>query len=319
MKAAFHERQGGLDVLEYGEVPDPDPGPNDVLIRVHATSLDRVDIYAREGSHGMELGSQRHIGGRDIAGVVEAAGSAVRDLEPGQAVVASGAAAHAELALAPSVLTFPIPEGCSFDQAGATPTAGRSAHASLIAKARIEPGETVLAIAAGSGVGSFAVQIAKAAGCRVIATAGSREKCEQALALGADAAIHHYEEDIAARVRELTGGRGVDVVADHVGAAVWPAAMRSLAPEGRFVTCGVTSGHRAEIHLGRLFVQGHHLMGVGRPSPAEIRVTMLGLLRMIEQGSVTPVVHATYPLSAIAEAHAQMERSDFFGKIVLNP
>jgi NADPH:quinone reductase-like Zn-dependent oxidoreductase len=319
MHAAFHETEGGLEVLQYGEVPDPEPGPNDVLIRVHASSMDRLDVYTREGSHGQGVRGPRNIGGRDVAGVVEAVGSAVEGIEVGQAVVGSGAATHAELALASSVLTLPMPEGVSFDEAGATPTAGRSAHQALIAKARIEPGETVLVIAAGSGVGSFALQIAKAAGCRVIATAGSAEKCERALELGADAAIDHYEEDIAERVRELTGGRGVQVVADHVGTPVWRAATDSLAPEGRFVTCGVTASHLAQIHLGRLFTQGHAYMGVGRPSPHQIRRTLLGLLSMIEQGSVKPIVHAAFPLREIAEAHRLMESSTFFGKIVLNP
>ena len=319
MHAAYHETQGGLEVLRYGELPDPEPGPNDVLIRVHASSMDRLDVYTREGSHGQTVRGPRAIGGRDVAGVVEAVGAAVEGLEPGQAVVGSGAATHAELALAPAALTFAMPEGTTFDEAGATPTAGRSAHQALIAKARIQPGETVLVIAAGSGVGSFALQIAKAAGCRVIATAGSAEKCARALELGADAAIDHYGEDIAERVREWTGGRGVEVVADQVGTPVWRAATDSLAPEGRFVTCGVTAGHLAQIHLGRLFTQGHAYMGVGRPSAWEIRQTLRALLGMIEQGLVRPIVHATFPLREIAEAHRLMEASTFFGKIVLNP
>ena len=190
MHAAYDETRGGLEVLRYGELPDPEPGPNDVLIRVHASSMDRLDVYTREGSHGQTVRGPRAIGGRDVSGVVEAVGAAVEGLEPGQAVVGSGAATHAELALAPAALTFAIPEGTTFDEAGATPTAGRSAHQALIAKA---------------------------AGCRVIATAGSAEKCQRALELGADAAIDHYSEDIAERVREWTGGRGVEVVADQVG------------------------------------------------------------------------------------------------------
>ena len=242
MRAAYHKSQRGLDVLRYGELPDPVPGPNDVLVRVRAASLDRVDVFRREGSHGTKLRGPKHVGGRDIAGIVEAIGPGVLGIEPGQAVVAIGEATHAELVLAPAIHTFPLPEGCSFDEAGATPTAGRSAHRALMDRAAIRAGETVLVIAAGSGVGSFALQIAKATGCRVIATAGSDEKYAQALELGADAAIHHYREDIAARVGELTAGRGVEVVADHVCTPVWEAAMRSLAPDGRFVTCGVTAG-----------------------------------------------------------------------------
>ncbi len=319
MRAAFHETEGGLDVLQYGEVPDPAPGPNDVLVRVHATSMDRLDVFTREGSHGQGVVGDRYIGGRDFSGVVEALGSEVRGFEVGQRVAGTASSTHAELAVAAAVGTFAMPDNLSFDEAGSAPTAGRSAHGALIDKARIVAGETVLVIAAGSGVGSFALQIAKASGCRVIATAGAADKCQQALDLGADAAIDHYTEDIAERVRDITGGSGVDVVCDSVGTPVWRAATDSLAPEGRFVTCGVTAGHLSTTHLGRLFTMGHAYMGIGRPSPHQIRRTLTGLFKMLEQGSIRSVVHATFPLSEIAQAHELMEGSTFFGKIVLNP
>ena len=319
VRAAYHEAQGGLEVLRVGELPDPEPGPGDVLIRVRATSMDRVDVYWREGSHGMRLRWPQHVGGRDIAGVVESVGAQVTTLAPGDRVVASGERTHAALALAPADLTFPLPDGISFEAGGATPTAGRSAHQALIEKAQIQSGETVLVMAAGSGVGSFGVQIARALGCRVITTAGTAEKRSKAVELGADLAIDHYNDDIVTAVRDATDGRGVDVVLDHVGTPVFAAAVRSLAPEGRFVTCGVTAGHLGELHLGQLFVKGVTLMGVGRPDNQRIAATMRGLLAMIGRGQVTPVIAAAFPLEEIAEAHRLMESSRFFGKIVLVP
>ena len=208
MRAAYHESQGGLDVLRVGEVADPEPGRGEVLIGVRATSLDRVDVYWREGSHGMRLRGPQHVGGRDIAGEVVAVGPQVASVAVGDRVVASGDRAHAELAVAPAELVFPLAEGISFEAAGATPTAGRSAHQALVEKAAIRAGEWVLVTAAGSGVGSFGVQIARAAGCRVIATAGTPPKRAQARELGAKVAIDHYAEDIAAAVQTATGGRG---------------------------------------------------------------------------------------------------------------
>ena len=319
MRAAFHESQGGLEVLRVGELPDPEPGPHDVLIQVKATSMDRVDVYWREGSHGMKLRWPQHVGGRDIAGVVESVGSQVTAVAVGDRVVASGERTHATLALAPEELVFPLPEGISFEAGGATPTAGRSAHQALIEKAQIQSGETVLVMAAGSGVGSFGIQIARAMGCRVFATAGSANKRARAMELGAELAIDHYNDDIVALVREATDGRGVEVVLDHVGTPVFAAAVRSLAPEGRFVTCGVTAGHMGELHLGQLFAKGITLMGVGRPDNQRIAATMRGLLAMIEEGQVAPAIAAVFGLDEIAQAQQLMESSDFFGKIVLVP
>lgn len=319
MRAAYHESQGGIDVLRVGELPDPVPGSDDVLIRVKATSMDRVDVYWREGSHGMKLRWPQHVGGRDIAGVVESVGTQVTTVAVGDRVVASGERTHATLALAPADLTFALPDGISFEAGGATPTAGRSAHQALIEKAQIQSGETVLVMAAGSGVGSFGVQIARAMGCRVIATAGTAEKRAQAIELGAELAVDHYTDDIVAAVQEATDGRGVDVVLDHVGTPVFAAAVRSLASEGRFVTCGVTAGHIGELHLGQLFVKGITLMGVGRPDNQRIAATMRGLLAMISDGQVAPVIAEVFALEEIAEAHRLMESSSFFGKIVLTP
>jgi NADPH:quinone reductase len=321
MLAAFHAELGGPEVLQVAECPDPVCGPNDVLIRVRASSLDRLDIYSREGSHGMAR-RLPHIGGRDIAGDVIELGSEVtarfRDLEVGTSVVALGSTGtHSELATAPAVLAFPIPPRLSFEQAAAIPTAGRSAYDALINRVKVQPGEDVLVIAGGSGVGNLGIQIARAAGARVFTTVGSDEKRDAATRLGAEAVINHYSEDIAARVHELTDGHGVHVVLDHVGGPVWDAAFASLRSYGRFVTTGVTAGARASLHLGQLFTKGVALHGVGRPDDNYLRHVMIELLRLVERGLVTPVVHATVPLDEIRRAHEMMEASSFFGKIVI--
>jgi NADPH:quinone reductase-like Zn-dependent oxidoreductase len=313
MKAVYVERVGPPEVLIYGELPEPQPGPNDVLIRVRATSLNRLDVFMREGSHGTSI-TPPQILGRDIAGEVVQVGNAVQGFQPGDRVVASGSGSYAEYALAPATRTFQLPESCSFDAGGALPTAGLTAYQMLINRARVRPGEDVLVMAAGSGVGSYAVQIAKAVGARVIATAGTDDKLQKAREIGADEVINHYTEDMVARVRALTAGQGVDVIVEHVGAAVWQACFRSLKDYGRLVTCGVTTGHRVELHLGQVFVRALSIMGVGRGSPED----MQALIRLVALGRVRPVIHRRFPLHEAAEAHRLLERSDFFGKVVLH-
>jgi len=318
MKAVYFEKCGSPDVLVYGDLPDPRPGPNAVLIRVRATSLDRLDIFTREGSHGT-IFTPPHVPGRDIAGEVAEVGAAVEGIAVGDRVVARGRGSCAEYALAAAIHTFPLPHNCSFAEGGALPTAGEAAYTVLMERARLRAGEDVLVVAAGSGVGHYAVQIAKAAGARVIATVGSEEKRTEARALGADETINHYTEDIAGRVMDFTAGRGVDVIVEHVGAPVWEACMKSLKPYGRFVTCGVTAGHRVELHLGQVFMKGIHIMGVGPRTDHMMREGMLGLLRLVSLGLVRPNVQRIFPLSQAAEAHRLMASSSFFGKIVLTP
>ena len=323
MYAAHHSSTGGIDVLRYSEVDDPpEPRANEVLIRVRASSLDRVDLYFREGSHGMTIREQPHIGGRDISGDVVAVGAEVTGVRVGEAVVASGARAHAELATAPAALTLLLPANCSYEQAAAIPTAGRSAYQALVERVHIAEGETVLVTAAGSGVGSFGVQIARASGCTVIATASVRpgaatDKLARALDIGASVALDSRRDDLADAVMAATGGEGVDVVLDHVGTPLWNSVMRTLRPWGRYVTTGVTAGHRVDLHLGQVFVKGLTITGVGRPTDAQIRRTLEGLLSLVASGDVVPAIAATFPLARIGDAHALMASDDFFGKIVL--
>jgi NADPH2:quinone reductase len=325
MRAAFHDRQGAPEVLQFGELPDAVAGPSDVLIRAHASSLDRVDLYFRTGANGMRLPpGGPHIGGRDVAGVIEVIGAdaavAFPDLLVGMPVVGVAVrSAHAELVAVPGSLVFPLPTGCSFEDAAAIPTAGRTAYDGLMNRGRLSPGERVLVISGSSGVGSFGIQIARAAGASVITTVGAAWKVAPAQALGAEAVIDHYTEDVAARVRELTGEpeSGVDVVLDPVGAATFPAAMKSLRREGRYVTTGVTAGHHANLHLGKVFERGLTVTGVGRPSNESIRVVMQRLLALVATGEVRPAVQAVFPLEEMPEAHRLLESSAVFGKLVI--
>ena len=319
MRAAFHEEQGDVSVLRVGERPDPELKPDEVLIRVRATSLDRVDLYYREGSHGMSIRGA-HIGGRDVAGTIEALGS-LADRPPfciGADVVGVAVqAAHAELVAVPAELVFQLPSGCSYEQAAAIPTAGRTAFDGLINRGRLGAGENVLVVAGGSGVGSFGIQIARAAGALVVATVGSEWKAERALALGAAGVINHHAEDEFRRFGVFTAGQPIDVVLDPVGAATFTPAMKTLGPNGRYVTTGVTVGHRAELHLGQIFASGLTVTGVGRPDNLRIRDTMLRLLTLVARGEVTPVVHAAMPLEEIAAAHELLANGEVFGKLVL--
>ncbi len=320
MRAAFHQEQGDLSVLRVAQLPEPELKADEVLIRTRATSLDRVDVYYREGSHGMSIAGV-HIGGRDVAGTIEAVGSLAHRHAPfavGSDVVGLAVqAAHAELVAVPAELVFALPDGCSYEQAAAIPTAGRTAYDGLINRGRLAAGEIALVVAGGSGVGSFGIQIARAAGGQVLTTVGTEWKAERALALGAAGVINHRAEPDTWNVAAMTGGKPVDVVLDPVGAATFSRAMKTLGPDGRYVTTGVTVGHRAELHLGRVFTLGLTVTGVGRPDSMRIRETTQHLLALVARGDVTPVVHASMPLEEIASAHEMLGSGEVFGKVVL--
>jgi NADPH:quinone reductase-like Zn-dependent oxidoreductase len=320
VRAAFHDEQGDLGVLRVGEQPDPELKPDEVLIRTKATSLDRVDLYYREGSHGMSIRGS-HIGGRDVAGTIEEVGSQAHRygaFAPGfDALGVAVQGAHAELVAVPAELVFAIPQGCTYEQAAAIPTAGRTAYDGLLNRGRLQAGEVALVVAGGSGVGSFGIQIARAAGALVVATVGSEWKAERAMALGAAGTINHDAETDFWGIGAITGGKLVDVVLDPVGAATFAKAMAMLGPDGRYVTTGVTVGHRADLHLGQVFVQGLTVTGVGRPDNTRIRHTMQRLLALVARGDVKPVVHASVPLEEIASAHEMLANGEVFGKVVL--
>ncbi len=342
MKAVVFSEHGGPEVLRYLEVPEPKISPTEVLVRVRACALNHIDLWVRRGLPGIQV-PVPHIPGSDISGEVARVGELVTRVKVGQKVLlapgiscgqcpACSAGADnrcrkytlfgylvdggcAEYVRSPEVNVIPIPGDLSFDEAAAVPLVFLTAWHMLIGRAELMPGEEVLVLGAGSGVGSAAIQIAKLAGARVIATAGSDAKLQKAKELGADAVIHHGKQNILDEVRRLTERRGVDVVFEHVGTATWEMSVASLAPAGRLVTCGATTGYEAKVDIRFLFSRQLSFLGSFMGSRAELYT----VLNLIGQRKLRAVIDRTMPLAQCAEAHARMERREQFGKIVLRP
>jgi NADPH:quinone reductase-like Zn-dependent oxidoreductase len=220
---------------------------------------------------------------------------------------------YAEYVVVPRENILPIPDELSFEEASSVPLVFLTAWHMLVTRARLESGETVLVWAGGSGVGSAAIQVARILGAKVIATAGSDEKTEKARKLGADWTINHHTQDVPEEVKRITGGKKVNVVFDHVGTSTWEKSMRSMAPAGRLVNCGVTSGGKAEVDIRFVFVKQFSLLGSYMGGKGEL----LRVLRFFEDGRLRPVVDSVFPLSDAGKAQERMEKSQHFGKIVL--
>jgi len=301
--------------LRTVDLPEPHAGPGEVLIRVRGAAIDRVDTFIRRGTHGMDAGGDV-VPGRDLAGTVVRVGEGVSGIAVGDAVVATGRAAHAELAVAPAELTFALPAGWSHHEAAALPTAGRTAY-DAVAKAGVRAGSTVLVTAAGGGVGSAALQLARARGARVVATVGSRWKAERARALGAESVVLHRGAEWSAELAAAVGT--VDAVVETVGAPLWPGALELLADDGTIVCCGVSAGHRLDAHLGRLMVRGWRLVGIGRPDRPTVRRHIAATFAAFDEAGLRPVVDRVLPLALAEEGHRLLEESAFFGRIVVDP
>ena len=222
---------------------------------------------------------------------------------------------YAEYVVAPVRQLLSLPKGLSHLQAASMAVTGPTAWHMLHRRAHLQAGEDVLVIAAGSGIGVLGVQIAKRAGARVVATAGSPAKVAQAQALGADLVVNHSEAGWADQVRSFTGGRGVDVVFEHVGAATWQSSLKAMARGGRLVTCGGHSGFQVDINLWHLFVKEHSLIG----SFAATRQDFLDVMQLAEQGSLRPVIQQVLPLNQVLEGQALMQSRQVFGKLMIDP
>jgi len=342
MKAVIFEQHGGPEVLKYSEVPDPTITPNEVLVEVRACALNHLDVWVRQGLRGIKI-PLPHILGNDIAGVVREAGTAVNWARAGDEVMIQPGVScghcveclaghdnmcdeydilgyrrdggYAELVAVPGVNVIPKPINLSWPEAAALPLVTLTAWHMLVARAQVRPGEDVLIHAAGSGVGSAGIQIARLFGARVIATAGSAEKLVKARELGADETVDYTNDDWPKEVRRLTGGRGVDVVFEHTGAATWPGSILSLKKGGRLVTCGATSGFDARTDLRHVFYRHLTILGSMMGSKADL----LAAMKFVQAGQIRAVVDRTLPLSEAARAHELMEDRAQFGKLVLLP
>ena len=323
MRAAVITEPGGPDVLKVMEVDDPVPGPEDVLVDVKASALNRADMLQREGGYPAPPGSPDDIPGLEFAGVVLEAGDRVIGMAKGERVFGLlGGGGYASRTVTHHRMAVPIPDGWDFVQAAATPEVYFTAYDALFNRGNLQMGEKVLVHAAGSGVGTAAVQLAHHAGAFVYGTAGTAEKLAGAAKLGMDVGINYHDQDFAAVVKEHTGGAGVDVLIDF-GGPYWDQNIASMAVLGRLVEVGLMGGSRVEVDLGRLMGKRLQVTGTGlrgRSLEEKLAVTAQfkrHVLPHLVSGSMKPIVDRTFPLEEVAEAHRYMETNANFGKIVL--
>jgi NADPH:quinone reductase-like Zn-dependent oxidoreductase len=340
MKAVRFHQYGGPEVLQYEDVPDPTLRKDHVLVRVKACAMNHLDLWVRKGTTRSAL---PHINGSDISGDVASVGEYVTGVKPGErvllapmvfcnhcaecsagrqnfcrrfAVLGNGVdGGNCELIAVPEVNVIKISSSLTYDEAAAAPLVFLTAWHMLVGRAGIRPGQFVLVLAGGSGVGMAAIQIGKLFNARVIATAGSESKMEAARDIGADYTIDHYKQKISDEVRKITAGAGVDIVFEHVGQATWDESLKSLRPGGTLVTCGATTGYDARLDLRFLFVRQLSVLGSYMGAMGELHE----VLKHVFSGNLKPIVDKTYPLREARAAHERLEKAEQFGKIVLNP
>ncbi len=323
MKAVRIHEDGGPEVLRYEDVDDPVAGAGEVLIRLRAASLNHLDIWMRRGLPSVP---KPRILGADGAGMVETLGPGTDAFEAGDRVLINpglqdGArivgehmdGTHAELIAVPAENVYPIPEPLSFEEAAAFPLVFETAYRMLVTKARLREGEWVLVWGIGSGVGSAAFVIAKALGARTIVTSSSSDKLDRARELGADAAANHVEEDVAAAVKEATGGAGANVVVEHVGEATWKTSLQAAGTNARVVVCGATSGPNPPAQLHRIWWKQLEIYG----STMGTKEDFEGVYELVARGAARPIVDKVFPLEEAAAAHEYLEAGKQFGKVVL--
>lgn len=341
MKAVLFDQFGDTSVLAYREVDRPEPGPGEVLIKVSRVGVNRLDLMARQGQVGKI--PLPHISGSEVAGVVAAVGP-TSSVPVGLRVAVApyllcghceyclrgdetvclasdilglrSMGGYAEFVVVPESSVVAIPDGVSDSEAAAVTLSAITAWHMLVDKVRIRPGDRVLVWAAGSGVGSAAVQIARLQGAEVIATAGSDQKLERAMVeYGAGWGINYRTQDVLEEVRKITQKRGVDVVFEHLGETTMPVSLKCLARGGSVVTCGTLTGTRTEVDLWSLFAKELKLVG----SYGGTRQDLFEVLRAVQEGRLKAVIDEEFPLKDAAAAQSRMEDRAQFGKILLVP
>ena len=320
MRAVTASGSGGPEVLSVGELPDPVPGPGEVLVDVAATAVNRADTLQRKGFYPPPPGASDVIG-LECSGTVAALGDGVEDWSVGDEVCALlTGGGYAERVAVPAGQLMPVPEGVSLVEAAALPEVACTVWSNVFMVAGLQPRETLLVHGGAGGIGTLAIQLASALAARVVATAGSADKLAHCAELGADVTINYREEDFVEVVRELGGA---DVILDNMGAAYLERNVKALATEGRLVIIGMQGGTKGELNINALLRKRGAVIATSlRSRPTEEKAAICaGVVEhvwpLVADGQVKPVIHTTMPLEQVAEAHTLMEESGHVGKIVL--
>jgi putative PIG3 family NAD(P)H quinone oxidoreductase len=321
--ATVAEQPGDPHVLRWTEIPDPVPGPGDVLLDVAATAVNRADLLQRQGRYPPPPGAPQHLG-LECSGVVRSVGADVTDWQVGDAVCALlTGGGYAEQVAVPAGQVLPVPAGLDLLTAATLPEAACTVWSNLVLTAGLHAGQTLLVHGGASGVGTMAVQVGAALGARVAVTAGSPQKLRRCRDLGADILIDHRSADFVAALRQATHGQGADVVLDVIGAAYLQRNLAALAADGTLVVIGLQGGTTAEINLGLLLARRARVVGTTlRARPAEQKAAIVAAVRrdlwpLVEAGRVRPVVDRVLPITEAAEAHRVLEASEHVGKVAL--
>ncbi|MDC0188454.1 NAD(P)H-quinone oxidoreductase [bacterium] len=325
MKFIKIEKHGGPDVLKLNSQAVPDPGPDEVLIRVEAAGVNRPDIMQRKGLYPPPPGATDVLG-LEVSGTVEKTGGNVTELKVGAQVCALvSCGGYAEFCLASASICLPIPEKISLEHAAGIPETFFTVWTNVFERGHLKSGETLLVHGGSSGIGTTSIQLGKAFGAKVYTTAGTQEKCDFCKNLGADVAINYNENDFEAEIKALTENRGVDVILDMVGGLYFPKNIKILASEGRLLQIALMQGYKAEVDFRPLLMKRVTLTGSTlRPRSVKEKAEIArGLFKevwpLLDSGIIRPIIHQTFPLEKAADAHRLMESSNHIGKILLKP